>query len=172
MREFPRFNATLSGDGERLVLKGHVHIGIAVDTKPGLIVPVIRNADQMRLGDIAEAITDLAERAQDRGIRPAELGGVSMLISNLGGIGGEAFTPIVNPPEVAILGISRSEVRPVWDGSAFQPRTMVPLDLTYDHRVLNGADAGGPGRRRHHHADHRHATHHEQRSRTLWRPDP
>lgn len=141
LREFPRFNASLSADGERLILKDYVHIGIAVDTKHGLNVPVIRNADQLRLGEIGEAIADLAQRAQERRIRPAELGGASMSISNLGGIGGEGFTPIVNPPELAILGITRSEMRPVWDGQAFQPRQMVPLDLTYDHRVLNGADA-------------------------------
>jgi pyruvate/2-oxoglutarate dehydrogenase complex dihydrolipoamide acyltransferase (E2) component len=141
LREHPRFNASLSSDGERLIFKNCVHIGIAVDTPHGLIVPVIRNADQLRLGEIGEAITDLAGRAQERRIRPAELGGASMSISNLGGIGGEAFTPIVNPPELAILGIMRTEMRPVWDGTAFQPRPMVPLDLTYDHRVLNGADA-------------------------------
>jgi len=141
LREFPRFNASLSADGERLILKDYVHIGIAVDTPHGLNVPVIRNADRLRLGQIGEAITDLAQRAQDRRIRPAELGGASMSISNLGGIGGEGFTPIVNPPEVAILGITRTEIRPVWDGHAFQPRPLVPLDLTYDHRVLNGADA-------------------------------
>lgn len=93
------------------------------------------------LGEIGEAITDLAQRSQERRIRPAELGGASMSISNLGGIGGEGFTPIVNPPEVAILGITRTEMRPVWDGNAFLPCPMVPLDLTYDHRVLNGADA-------------------------------
>ena len=141
LREFPRFNASLSSDCTRLILKDYVHIGIAVDTPHGLMVPVIRNADQMLLGDIGLAITDLAQRAQDRRIRPAEMGGASMSISNLGGIGGESFTPIVNPPEVAILGITRTEMRPVWDGTAFQPRAMVPLDLTYDHRVLNGADA-------------------------------
>ena len=141
LREFPRFNASLSPDRERLILKDYVHIGIAVDTPHGLIVPVIRNADSLRLGEIGEAITDLAHRAHKRRIRPTELGGASMSISNLGGIGGEAFTPIVNPPELAILGITRTEMRPVWDGTTFVPRPMVPLDLTYDHRVLNGADA-------------------------------
>lgn len=141
LREFPRFNASLSSDGERLILKDYVHIGIAVDTPHGLNVPVIRNADELRLGEIGEAITDLAQRAQERRIRPSELGGASMSISNLGGIGGEAFTPIVNPPELAILGITRTETRPVWDGTSFVPRLMMPLDLTYDHRVLNGADA-------------------------------
>jgi pyruvate/2-oxoglutarate dehydrogenase complex dihydrolipoamide acyltransferase (E2) component len=141
LREHPRFNASLSSDGERLILKDYVHIGIAVDTPHGLIVPVIRNADQMRLGEIGRAISDLAGRAQERRIRPTELGGASMSVSNLGGIGGEAFTPIINPPELAILGITRTDMRPVWDGTTFVPHPMVPLDLTYDHRVLNGADA-------------------------------
>lgn len=141
LREFPRFNASLSPDGERLIVKDYVHIGIAVDTPHGLNVPVVRDADQLRLGEIGEAIADLAQRAQDRRIRASELGGASMSISNLGGIGGEAFSPIINPPELAILGITRTETRPVWDGTTFVPRPMVPLDLTYDHRVLNGADA-------------------------------
>lgn len=141
LREFPRFNASLSAAGDRLILKDYVHVGIAVDTAHGLIVPVIRDADRKRVGEIGADIADLAERAQARRIRPAELGGASMTISSLGGIGGEAFTPIINPPEVAILGITRSEMRPVWDGVGFVPRPMVPLDLTYDHRVLNGADA-------------------------------
>lgn len=141
LREFPRFNASLSSDGNTLILKDYVHIGIAVDTPHGLNVPVIRNADQLRLSEIGEAISDLAQRAQERRIRPTEIVGASMSISNLGGIGGEAFTPIVNPPELAILGITRTEMRPVWDGTRFVPRPMVPLDLTYDHRVLNGADA-------------------------------
>lgn len=141
LREFPRFNASLSADGATLIVKDYVHIGIAVDTPHGLMVPVLRDADRLRIGQIAEALADLGQRAQDRRIRPAELGGASMSISNLGGIGGEAFTPLINPPEVAILGITRTETRPVWDGQAFQPRPMVPLDLTYDHRVLNGADA-------------------------------
>jgi len=141
LREFPRFNAALSSDGNSLILKDYVHIGIAVDTPHGLMVPVIRDADTLRLSQIGAAITDLAARAQERRIRPSEMGGASMSISNLGGIGGEAFTPLINPPEVAILGITRTEIRPVWDGKAFQPCPMVPLDLTYDHRVLNGADA-------------------------------
>jgi pyruvate dehydrogenase E2 component (dihydrolipoamide acetyltransferase) len=141
LREFPRFNASLAPSGGALVLKDYVHIGIAVDTSYGLIVPVIRDADTKTVGAIGTEIADLAARAKDRKIRPAELGGASMSVTNLGGIGGEGFTPIVNPPEVAILGITRTEMRPVWDGAAFQPRPMVPLDLTYDHRVVNGADA-------------------------------
>ena len=139
--EFPRFNASLSADGESLILKGYVHIGIAVDTPQGLVVPVIRDADRLSVGEISEALSDLADRARARRIRPEDMGGASMTISSLGGIGGEAFTPIVNPPEVAILGITRTEVRPRWDGIAFRPKPMTPLDLTYDHRVINGADA-------------------------------
>jgi len=118
-----------------------VHIGIAVDTAHGLMVPVVRDADRKGVWQIAAEITDLAARAQDRKVRPEEMGGASMTITNLGGIGGTAFTPIVNPPEVAILGITKTEIAPVWDGQAFQPRPMIPLDLSYDHRVINGADA-------------------------------
>ena len=141
LREFPRFNASLTPDGKTLILKDFVHIGIAVDTPGGLMVPVVRDADRKGLWQIASETTDLATRAQARKIGPDEMGGASMSISNLGGIGGTAFTPIVNPPEVAILGITRTEITPVWDGDAFQPAPMVPLDLSYDHRVINGADA-------------------------------
>lgn len=141
LREFPRFNASLSPDAKTLILKNYIHIGIAVDTAHGLMVPVIRNADHKGLWQISAEITDLATRAQVRKVGPDEMGGASMSISNLGGIGGTAFTPIVNPPEVAILGITRAETTPVWDGEAFQPVPMVPLDLSYDHRVINGADA-------------------------------
>lgn len=139
--EFPRFNTSLTSDGKSLVLKGYVNIGIAVDTPQGLVVPVIRDADRMRVSAISDTLADLADRARARRIRPEEMGGASMTISSLGGIGGEAFTPIVNPPEVAILGITRTEVRPVWDGAEFVPTPMAPLDLSYDHRVVNGADA-------------------------------
>ena len=141
LREFPKFNASLSPDGKTLILKDYVHIGIAVDTAHGLMVPVIRDTDRKGLWQIAAEITDLASRAQERKVRSEEMGGASMSISNLGGIGGSAFTPIVNPPEVAILGITRTEISPVWDGEAFRPVPMLPLDLTYDHRVINGADA-------------------------------
>lgn len=141
LKVFPRFNASLSADGKSLILKEYVHIGIAVDTLQGLVVPVIRNADSMSLSEIAASIRDLAVRARARKLRPHEMGGASLSITNLGGIGGESFTPIVNPPEVAILGITRTEIRPVWNGEAFEPTPMVPLDLSYDHRVINGADA-------------------------------
>ncbi|MBF9042929.1 dihydrolipoamide acetyltransferase [Rhodobacterales bacterium HKCCE4037] len=141
LREFPKFNASLSSDGTQLILKDYVHIGIAVDTPHGLMVPVIRNADRKGLWQIAGEITDLAARAQARKIGPDEMGGASMTITNLGGIGGTAFTPIVNPPEVAILGLTRTETVTVWSGAEPRPVPMVPLDLSYDHRVINGADA-------------------------------
>ncbi|MEH6728518.1 MAG: 2-oxo acid dehydrogenase subunit E2 [Hyphomicrobiales bacterium] len=141
LKEFPRFNASLSADGKTLTLKHYIHIGIAVDTPFGLSVPVIRDVDKKGLWDIAADIGDLAGRAQERKVRPNEMGGASMTITNLGGIGGTAFSPIVNPPELAILGITRAEITPSWDGEMFQPVPMVPLDLSYDHRVINGADA-------------------------------
>lgn len=141
LQAFPRFNASLSADGQTLILKQFVHVGIAVDTAHGLVVPVVRNADRKGLWEIAAEIAALAARAQGRKTRPEDLGGASMTITNLGGIGGTGFTPIVNPPELAILGITRTEVKPRWDGAAFRPVPMVPLDLSYDHRVINGADA-------------------------------
>ena len=141
LREFPRFNASLSADGETLFLKDYVHVGIAVDTPHGLVVPVIRDADRKGLWQIAAEIADLATRAQARKVRAEEMGGASMSVSNLGKIGGTAFTPIVNPPEVAILGLTRTEMVPVWNGTGWDPVPMAPLDLSYDHRVVNGADA-------------------------------
>lgn len=141
LRDFPRFNASLSADGKRLILKDYVHVGIAVDTSHGLMVPVIRDADRKGLWQIARDIADLAARANSRKIAPEEMGGASMSISSLGGIGGTAFTPIVNPPEVAILGITRTQTVTVWVGGTPRPVPMLPLDLSYDHRVINGADA-------------------------------
>lgn len=141
LQEFTRFNASLSADAKTLILKSYVHIGIAVDTPQGLMVPVLRNVDKKGLWTIAAEIADVASRAQMKKVRGDEMGGASMTITNLGAIGGTAFTPIVNPPEVAILGITRAEMTPVWDGEAFQPLQMAPLDLSYDHRVINGADA-------------------------------
>ncbi|WP_051241586.1 2-oxo acid dehydrogenase subunit E2 [Stappia stellulata] len=139
--EFPRFNASLSADGDTLILKHFAHVGVAVDTPHGLMVPVVRDADRKGLWQIAADIMDLAGRAQARKIRSEEMGGASMSISSLGGIGGTAFTPIVNPPELAILGLTRMETVPVWEDGDWTPVAMVPLDLSYDHRVLNGADA-------------------------------
>jgi len=141
LRAFPRFNASLKPDGRTLVLKDYVHVGLAVDTPHGLMVPVIRDADAKGLWQIARDIADLAARAQARKIAPDEMGGASMTVSALGGIGGTAFTPIVNPPELAILGITRTEMATVWEGDVPRPVPMLPLDLSYDHRVINGADA-------------------------------
>lgn len=139
--EFPRFNSSLSADGETLIIKHYVNVGIAVDTPQALMVPVIRDADRSGLWRIAAQIADMSSRAQSRKIRGDEMGGASMSISNLGGIGGSAFTPIVNPPEVAILGLSRTEIVPVWAEDQWLPVPMLPLDLSYDHRVINGAEA-------------------------------
>jgi len=141
LRAFPRFNASLSADGETLILKDYVHIGIAVDAEHGLMVPVIRDADRKGLWALAAEIADLGARARARKIAPDEMGGASMSVSSLGGIGGEAFSPIINPPELAILGITRAETRPRWTGGTWEPALMLPLDLTYDHRVINGAVA-------------------------------
>ena len=139
--EFPAFNASLSPDGGSIVLKKYVHIGIAVDTPNGLMVPVLRDADRKGVYDLAREMADLGVRARGGGLGPDELQGGTFTISSLGGIGGTAFTPIVNAPEVAILGLSRTRMTPVWDGTAFQPRLMLPLDLSWDHRVLDGAEA-------------------------------
>lgn len=139
--KYPTFNASLTPDGTTLVLKEYVHIGIAVDTPHGLKVPVIRDVDRKGLWVIAGEIADLASRAQDRKVSAEEMGGASMTISSIGGIGGESFTPIINPPEVAILGVTRTAITPHWNGERFVPTPRLPLDLTYDHRVINGADA-------------------------------
>jgi pyruvate dehydrogenase E2 component (dihydrolipoamide acetyltransferase) len=141
LRKFPRANSSLEPSGEALILKDYVHIGIAVDTPNGLVVPVLRDADKKGLSQIATEIGELAAKARDRKLSPADMKGASFSISSLGGIGGTAFTPIVNWPEVAILGVSRSDTKPVWDGNAFQPRLMLPLSFSYDHRVIDGADA-------------------------------
>ena len=139
--EFPTFNASLSADGGSIVLKKYVHIGIAVDTPNGLMVPVLRDADRKGVYDLAREMAELGARARDGGLKSDELQGGTFTISSLGGIGGTAFTPIINAPEVAILGLSRARMTPVWDGAAFQPRLMLPLDLSWDHRVVDGAEA-------------------------------
>jgi pyruvate dehydrogenase E2 component (dihydrolipoamide acetyltransferase) len=141
LREFPRFNASLSNDGETLILKQYCHIGIAVDTPNGLVVPVIRDADQKSLIEIANTLQQLSAKARDRKLSPADMQGGCFSISSLGGIGGTAFTPIVNWPEVAILGVSRADLQPVYQSGSFVPRLMLPLSLSYDHRVIDGADA-------------------------------
>ena len=141
LSSFPRFNSSISTDFKHLILKDYINIGIAVDTPFGLVVPVIRNVNLLNLSEISQKLVDFADRAQRKRLRPNDLGGASMTISSLGGIGGKSFTPIVNPPEVAILGISKMDIRPVWDGERFIPSAEVPLDLTYDHRIINGAEA-------------------------------
>jgi len=139
LRKFPDFNASL--DGDNLVLKKYFHIGFAADTPNGLVVPVIRNADQKGVLDIAKEMGSLSAKAREGKLGPAEMQGGCFSISSLGGIGGTAFTPIINAPEVAILGVSKSATKPVWNGKDFSPRLMVPLSLSYDHRVIDGASA-------------------------------
>jgi pyruvate dehydrogenase E2 component (dihydrolipoamide acetyltransferase) len=137
-----KLNASLSDGGETLTYKRYVHIGMAVDTPAGLVVPVVRDVDKKSLWELAEEVIDLAGRARDRKLKPSEMQGGGFTISSLGAIGGRGFTPIVNAPEVAILGVSRASQQPVWDGEKFSPRLMLPLALSYDHRVVNGGDAG------------------------------
>ncbi|NND92229.1 MAG: branched-chain alpha-keto acid dehydrogenase subunit E2 [Granulosicoccus sp.] len=141
LQAFPKLNSSLSADGEALFYKHYYHIGIAVDTPNGLVVPVFRDVDKKSITRLAEEMSDVSTRARQKKLKPDEMQGASMTISSLGGIGGTAFTPIVNPPEVAILGITRATMQPVWSGSEFIPRLLCPLDLTYDHRVVDGADA-------------------------------
>lgn len=141
LKQFPRFNASLSSNGENLILKQYFHIGIAVDTPNGLVVPVIRDCDQKSLLQLAQELGELSAKARDGKLKPNEMQGGCFSISSLGGIGGTAFTPIINAPEVAILGVSRSSMKPHWDGQGFVPRLMLPLSLSYDHRVIDGADA-------------------------------
>jgi pyruvate dehydrogenase E2 component (dihydrolipoamide acetyltransferase) len=141
LREFPHFNASLDRTGESLIVKRYFHIGVAVDTENGLLVPVIRDADRKGLFELAAALEDLSTRARSRRLRPADLQGGSFSISSLGGIGGTFFTPLVNHPEVAILGVSRMAWKPVWKDGAFVPRLLLPLSLSYDHRVIDGAAA-------------------------------
>jgi pyruvate dehydrogenase E2 component (dihydrolipoyllysine-residue acetyltransferase) len=141
LKVFPQFNASIDMAAESVVYKKYINVGIAVDTENGLLVPVIRNADRKNLIELSIEIHQLAEKAKARKLTLEEMSGGSMSISNLGGIGGTSFTPIVNWPEVAILGISRGGFEPVWNGTAFEPRQMLPLSLSYDHRLVDGADA-------------------------------
>ena len=141
LAEFPRFNASLSPSQDELILKRYFHIGLAVDTTDGLVVPVIKNVDQKGIYQLASELTEISSRARDGKLRPEDLQGGCFSISSLGGIGGRGFTPIVNAPEVAILGASRTQTLPQWNGKEFEPRLMLPLDLSYDHRVIDGAAA-------------------------------
>jgi len=142
LKAYPRFNASLDPGIENLILKRYFHIGFAVDTPEGLVVPVLHDADQMGVYDLAGAIETLSAKARDGKLAPGDMSGGSFSVSSLGPIGGTAFTPIVNAPEVAILGISRLTVKPHWNGQAFEPRQFLPLSLSYDHRAINGAEAG------------------------------
>ncbi|MDG1177459.1 MAG: dihydrolipoyllysine-residue acetyltransferase [SAR324 cluster bacterium] len=141
IRKHPNFNSSLTVDRENLVLKKYLHIGVAVDTPDGLVVPVIRDVENKGLLELAKELGELGERARTKKLKSSDLQGGCFSISSLGGIGGTAFTPLVNAPEVAILGVTRSRMMPVWNGKEFLPRLMLPLDLTYDHRVIDGAQA-------------------------------
>ena len=143
LKAHPSFNVSMHSDGEHIVQKKYIHIGVAVATPAGLMVPVIRNADQKGLYELANECTALATKARDGKLMPSDMQGGCFTISSLGAIGGTGFTPIVNAPEVAILGVSRADTKPVWNGEEFEPRLMLPLSLSYDHRAINGADAGG-----------------------------
>ena len=140
MAEYPQFNSSLSPDGDKLILKKYMHIGVAVDTPNGLVVPVIRDVDKKGVFDLARDLGEMSEKARAGKLSPGDMQGGSLSISSLGGIGGTQFTPIVNAPEVAILGISRAEMKPKWDGAAFAPRLVMPFSLSYDHRVIDGAE--------------------------------
>jgi len=139
LKQFPEFNASLAADGESLILKNYYHIGVAVDTPNGLVVPVIRDVDKKGLLEIARELGDVSARMRTGKIAPADLQGGCFSISSLGGIGGTFFTPIINAPEVAILGVGKAVMKPVWNGKEFSPRLMLPLSLSYDHRVIDGA---------------------------------
>jgi pyruvate dehydrogenase E2 component (dihydrolipoamide acetyltransferase) len=137
LQEFPEFNSSL--DGDNLILKKYIHIGFAADTPNGLVVPVIKNADQKGLKEITQELADMSKRAREGKLKPQEMQGASFTISSLGGIGGTGFTPIVNAPEVAILGVCKSQIKPSWNGKEFEPRLQCPLSLSFDHRVIDGA---------------------------------
>lgn len=140
MQQFPSFNASLSSDGESLILKKYFNVGIAVDTPNGLVVPVLRDVNTKSINQLAAELAEKSAKARQGKLMPADMQGGCITISSLGGIGGTAFTPIVNAPEVAILGVTRAKMQPVWNGKEFIPRLMLPLDLTYDHRVIDGAE--------------------------------
>jgi pyruvate dehydrogenase E2 component (dihydrolipoamide acetyltransferase) len=140
LKEYPRFNASLDASGENLIFKKYFHIGIAVDTPDGLVVPVVRDVDRKTLVELASELGEISVKARDKKLKPSDMQGGCFTISSLGGIGGTKFTPIVNAPEVAILGVSRAKMQPVWNGESFEPRLILPLSLSYDHRVVDGAD--------------------------------
>ena len=142
LRDQPKLKSSLADNGETLVMKQYCHIGMAVDTPAGLVVPVIRDVDKKSIWELASEVAALAERARDKQLKPDDMQGGVFTVSSLGAIGGRGFTPIINAPEVAILGVGRAGVQPVWDGEVFRPSTMLPLALSYDHRVVNGGDGG------------------------------
>lgn len=142
LKAHPKVNASLHSDGESVVYKNYVHIGIAVDTPAGLMVPVIRDVDKKSIFELSAEIVELANKAKDRKLQPKDMQGGSFTVSSLGAMGGTGFTPIVNTPESAILGVSRMDIKPRWNGESFEPRKMLPISLSYDHRMVNGADAG------------------------------
>jgi pyruvate dehydrogenase E2 component (dihydrolipoamide acetyltransferase) len=141
LKVFPQFNASIDMENEQIVLKKYIHVGVAVDTERGLLVPVIRDVDQKNIVELAVELSGIAEKARARKLTLEEMQGGSFTITNLGGIGGTAFTPIINWPEVAILGMSRASRVPIWTEGEFEPRLMLPLSLSYDHRLIDGADA-------------------------------
>jgi pyruvate dehydrogenase E2 component (dihydrolipoamide acetyltransferase) len=139
LKQFPEVNSSLSPDKDALILKQYYHLGIAVDTPEGLVVPVIRDVDRKGITELSQELGAISQKARAGKLTPSDMQGASFTISSLGGIGGTAFTPIVNAPEVAILGVSRSKMAPVWNGEAFVPRLILPVALSYDHRVIDGA---------------------------------
>jgi len=142
LREYPMFNSSLHADRQQLVVKDYINIGMAVDTPEGLVVPVIRQADEKNVWQLSVEIAELSEKARNKKLAMDDVQGGTFSVSSLGALGGTGFTPIVNAPEVAILGVSRLQTKPLWDGETFVPRQVLPLSLSYDHRVINGADGG------------------------------
>ena len=142
LRDHPKLKSSLADNGETLIMKHYCHIGMAVDTPAGLVVPVIRDVDKKSIWELAAEVAALADKARDKQLKPADLQGGVFTVSSLGAMGGRGFTPIINAPEVAILGVGRAAVQPVWDGEVFRPHTLLPLALSYDHRVVNGGDGG------------------------------
>ena len=140
LKRHPNFNASLDETGENLIIKKYFNLGIAVDTPNGLVVPVVRDVGKKSLVELAEELTDISSRAREGQLQASEMKGAGFTISSLGGIGGTQFTPIINAPEVAILGVSRTQIKPVWNGSSFEPTAIIPLALSYDHRVIDGAE--------------------------------
>jgi pyruvate dehydrogenase E2 component (dihydrolipoamide acetyltransferase) len=140
LKAYPRFNSSLDVKGENLIRKHYYHVGVAVDTPDGLVVPVIRDVDKKSIMELSAELKELSAKARDKKLKPSDMQGGCFSISSLGGIGGTKFTPIVNAPEVAILGVSKSDIQPIWNGKEFAPRLMLPLSLSYDHRVIDGAD--------------------------------